>query len=176
MEHLGVTVRRVSTDVDNLSGCRVLASSLEAVNNCGALECANALVVEGDVVVSTLDRTVVSDNRNAGFLRLGGYLDASTLVVNEEHDATALCELLVGDGRELRGVALSVLDVGLEASVVKRLLEGGTVATFPARRRSRVGKNDAGACLGVAAAVGCGGRTASQQQCGGSRRYGDRDQ
>ena len=134
VEHGGVAVGRVTAHVDDDGRGRVLAGSREAVEDRLALELADLEVVERHVVVRALDRTVVRDDRDALGLGLLGDSGACAVVVDEQHDAAALAELLVGDGRVLVGVALGVLDVGLEAGGLEALLEVRTVVVLPARR------------------------------------------
>ncbi len=143
MEQLGVSVSRVSTHVhDNCRG-RVLVLRLQAVNDRLALKLANLLVVEGDVVVGQHlgrvsrtrgDGAVVSNDGDALLLRLLGDGNCRTVVVDEDHDTAALGELLVRDRGVLVRVAVSVLDVGGEAGVGERLLQGRTVTVLPTRR------------------------------------------
>src|SRR5690606_17754145 len=87
VEHLRVAIRGVAAHVHDDSGRRVLAGSLEAVDDRLALELADLHVVERHVVVSAGDRAVVGDDGHA--LRLGLLDDcrARTLVVDDEHDA-----------------------------------------------------------------------------------------
>jgi hypothetical protein len=70
---------------------------------------------------------------------------AGAVVVDEQHHAAALAELLVGDGGVLVDVALCVLDVGLESGGLEALLQIRTVVVLPTRRRGGIGKDDAGA-------------------------------
>src|SRR5690606_16363665 len=135
---------------------------------------------ERHVVVTAGYRAVVCDDGNA--LRLGLIDDcrACTLVVDDEHDAAALGELLVGDRGHLVGAALSVLDVSLEAGVLERLLERGAVAVLPAVRRLRVGQDDAGtrgggASVVVASAV-VGRGTSGKNQRGSAGECSERNQ
>ena len=134
MEHGGVAVSGVSAHVDDDRGGRVLAGSREAVEDRLPLELADLEVVERHVVVRALDGTVVGDDRDALGLGLLGDRGTCAVVVDEEHHAAALAELLVGDGRVLVGVALGVLDVRLEAGGLEALLEVRTVVVLPARR------------------------------------------
>ena len=65
VELLGVAVGRVSTHVDDRGRLGVLALGLEAVDDHLALELTDVEVVEGNIVVGTLDRAVVGDDRDA---------------------------------------------------------------------------------------------------------------
>ena len=123
MEHLGVAVGGVAAHVHDDRGRRVLAGGGEAVDDGLALEASDLEVVERHVVVGALDRTVVRDDRDALGLGLLGNRTARAVVVDEQHHAAALAELLVGDGGVLVDVGLGVLDVGLEAGGGEALFE-----------------------------------------------------
>ena len=111
-------------------------------------------------------------------LALVGDRLSGALVVDEQHDAAALGELLVGDRRVLVDVTLCVLDVDLEAGALQTLLEVLAVEVLPARRRRRVGEDHARAARCVASTVAlarCAAApagTAGQKQRG-STREGD---
>ena len=144
MELLRVAVCRIAADVDDLGRRRILALSLQAIDDHLTLELTDMEVVERDVVIGTLDRPVVGDHRDTlrlGFLR---HLDARLVQVDEQHDRAALGELLLGNRRVLAGVILRVLDVGLHALLFERLLQLGTVAVLPTARRRCVRQDDAG--------------------------------
>ena len=111
VEHGCVSVGGVTAHVDDDGGGRVLAGSGEAVEDRLALELADLEVVERHVVVRAFDRAVVRDDRDALGLGLLGDSGTCAVVVDEQHDAAALAELLVGDGGVLVGVTLGVLDV-----------------------------------------------------------------
>jgi hypothetical protein len=163
VELLGVSVGRVSADVDDRSGRGGLVLGLEAIDDHLTLELADVEVVERDVVVSAGDRAVVCDDRDALGLGLLGDLDARAVVVDEDLDAAALGELLLRDGRVLGGVTLSVLDVRLEAGLGERGVKGLTVAVLPAVRGCCVGEDHTGALGGGAAAAPSRSRRTSGQ-------------
>ena len=144
VELLRVAVGRVTADVDDLGRRRVLARRLQPVDDHLALELADSEVVERDVVVRTGDRPVVGDDRDTLGLRLLRHLDPGLVQVDQDHDLTALGELLLGDARVLAGVVLRVLDVGLHTLFRERLLQLGTVTVLPAVRRLGVRQDDAG--------------------------------
>jgi hypothetical protein len=118
-----------------------------------ALELTDVEVVEGHVVVGALDGPVVGDRRNALRLGLLRHLDAGLVEVDQQHDRAALGQLLLGDRRVLGGVVLRVLDVGLDALGLERLVQGRPVAILPTARRRRVGKDHAGPLGRLRAAV-----------------------
>ena len=99
VEHRRVAVGRVAAHVDDDGVGRVDARGLESVEDRLALQAADLDVVERHVVVGALERTVVGDDRDALGLRLGRDGLGGALVVDEQHDAAALGELLVGDRR-----------------------------------------------------------------------------
>src|SRR5690606_13052195 len=116
---------------------------------------------------------VVGDDRDALAGGLGGDALSGAVVVDEEHHAAALRELLVGDRRVLRDIGLRVLDVDLEAGALQSLLQVLAVEVLPAGRRGRVGQDHAGATglrrrLAAFGSTGGGGaarRTARHQEC-----------
>ncbi len=161
VEHGRVAVGRVATHVDDDCGCGILARGREAVEHGLTLQAADLDVVERHVVVSARERTVVCDDGNALGLGLGGDRLGSALVVHQQHDAAALGQLLVGDRRVLVDVTLGVLDVDLEAGALQTLLEVLAVEVLPARRRRRVGEDDARTTGCVASSVATLGRRAA---------------
>jgi hypothetical protein len=171
VEHGRVTVGRVSTHVDDRGGRRVLAGFLEAVDDHLTLERADLEVVERHVVVRAFERAVVGDDRDALLLGVRSDGNGRAVVVDEEHDAAALRELLVGDRGVGLGVALSVLNVDLEAGGLEPFGQVLAVQVLPAVRGRRVGQDDAGASRLSVAPASCG-RTSGQ--CDG-RQTGDRD-
>src|SRR3954452_12002096 len=155
-----VAVGRVAAAVDDLGRLRVLALGLEAVDDHLALELADALVVERDVVVGALDGTVVRDHRDALGVGLLGDLDARAVEIGQHHQVAARRQHLLGDRRVLLGVVLGVLDVDLEAGRLELLLQQGRVVVHPAARAVGV-RHDRAHRLLLAAARGLRAPTAA---------------
>ena len=147
VELLGVAVRRVAADVDDLRRLRVLALGLQAVDDHLALELADLEVVEGDVVVGALDRPVVGDDRDA--LRLGLCVTWTPAPLRSTSSMTP--QPLVSCWSAMVAyllVSFCAFWMSVSKPGVERLLQRGAVAVLPAARGLRVGEDHAGALAG----------------------------
>src|SRR5690606_35964994 len=130
--------------------------AFEALDETLALEAADGLVVEADVVVgaAVLGEAVVVDGGHAlglGVLDDGGA--GARVEVDGDEDVDAAGEHLVGDGLEVLAGALGVLDVVVDAGRFEGRFEVAAVGGLPPVRGGRVGKDDADE-RGVAVAAG----------------------
>src|SRR5438874_2043749 len=81
-------------------------------------------------------------------------LAGTAVQVDDHEDVDALGDQLVGEGLEGVLVTLGVLDVGLDAGVLERLLQVRPVGAFPAGRRLAVGQDHPDERLLATAAAG----------------------
>ena len=126
----------------------------EAVDEALALELADLLVVERDVVVGVAveRQAVVVDDLDALALGVGRDRRAGAGVeVDQQQHLRAVGDRLLGL-LLLRGlVALGVLDLDVDAGVVERLLQERPVDRLPADGRLRVRQQDRDLALVAAA-------------------------